>query len=78
MRWLDPRAVGGRLSFKTRTIYAWVNEGRVFQPGEVTRINGRVRIAESAVERVAADGLLQKPEKGVQSYAVGSIGRTVR
>lgn len=56
MRWLSPDFVSKRLSFSRRTIYEWVEAGRVFKTGEVTKINRQLRISEAAVTRLITEG----------------------
>lgn len=41
-----------RLYVSDKTVYRWLDEGKVFDANKIIRINGSPRIPESEVERV--------------------------
>ena len=53
---LKVREVAKILRKCPKTIYRWINEGKVFKEGEVIRVNNSILIPEEEIRRVLSDG----------------------
>ncbi len=50
--------VAKRLDVSDKTIYRWIDEGIIFLPKRIKRINGNIRVPEAEVNRI-----LNEPEE---------------